>query len=377
MNLNCYTAFDVELANPQRNSVCSIGVVRVENNEIVFSKEFLINPECEFSFHNIRIHNITPEMVKNKPIFPEVWKEIKPFFENTLLIAHNAKSMDLCAMYRMLEKYELPIPDFQYVCTLELARNLIPQSECGSCKLNLLCDALNIQFEHHHNALDDALACRSLFEILKGRANENVFVQGYFGPESSASNKIYHAGKPLYNKKTQAMQELHDIVTAVLADRVVSQKEANELLAWMEHHHELEGYYPYDKIFETIRTILLDNIISETEEETLLTILDAFAAPEFTDKKAEGADDFWNGKLVCLSGEFSFGSKKEVESFLAAKGATVSPSVTKKLNVLILGQGGSDAWKYGNYGSKYEKAKQLNEKGCSIEIYKEKDVLGE
>ena len=98
---------------------------------------------------------------------------------------------------------------------------------------------------------------------------------------------------------------------------------------------------------------------------------------EFTDKKAEGADDFWNGKLVCLSGEFSFGSKKEVESFLAAKGATVSPSVTKKLNVLILGQGGSDAWKYGNYGSKYEKAKQLNEKGCSIEIYKEKDVLGE
>ena len=377
MNLNCYTTFDVELANPQRNSICSIGVVRVENNEIVFSKEFLINPECEFSFRNMNIHNITPETVKNKPTFPEVWQEIRFFFENTLLVAHNAKSMDLCALYRMLEKYELPIPSFQYVCTLELARELIPQSVCSSCKLNCLCDALNISFGHHHNALDDALACRGLFENLKERANGNIHVHDYVGPEAGASSKPYHAGKPMYSKKTQAMQELHNVVSKVLADRVVSQTEANELLAWMKQHQELEGYYPYDKIFEAIRTILLDNIISETEEETLLTILDTFAAPEFTDNEIHKTDDFWNEKLVCLSGDFGFGTKKDVESFLSAKGAIVAPSVTKKLNILILGQGGSDAWKYGNYGSKYEKAKQLNEKGCSIEIYKEKDVLGE
>ena len=50
-------------------------------------------------------------------------------------------------------------------------------------------------------------------------------------------------------------------------------------------------------------------------------------------------------------------------------------SVTGKLDVLILGETGSAAWKYGNYGSKYEKACQLNEKGKSILIVKESDVI--
>jgi len=35
---------------------------------------------------------------------------------------------------------------------------------------------------------------------------------------------------------------------------------------------------------------------------------------------------------------------------------------------------GSAMWKYGNYGSKYEKACQLKEKGKNIVILKEKDV---
>ena len=377
MKLSCYTTFDVELANPRRDSVCSIGVVRVENKEIVFQKEFLINPECEFSYHNIKIHSISPDMVKNQPTFPEVWVEIKPYFENTTIIAHNAKSMDLCALYRMLEKYQLPVPAFKYVCTLELARGLIPANTCTGCKLNLLCEAFNIPFGHHHNALDDAMACRNLFEILEERANGNVNIKNYDGPDTDAPTTPYHAGKPMYSEKTQSMQKLHSIVSAVLEDRIVSLEEANELLAWMEEHKELEGYYPYDKLFETLRTILLDNIISEEEEVILLPILDAFASPDFVAPAAQKASDFWMGKTVCLSGDFAFGSKKEVEEWLIAKGATVVASVTKKLNILILGNGGSDAWKYGNYGSKYEKAKQLNEKGCSIEIYKEKDVLGE
>ena len=51
-------------------------------------------------------------------------------------------------------------------------------------------------------------------------------------------------------------------------------------------------------------------------------------------------------------------------------------SVTGNLDVLILGQAGSAAWKYGNYGSKYEKAQQLNEKGKNIVIVKEEDLFG-
>lgn len=83
----------------------------------------------------------------------------------------------------------------------------------------------------------------------------------------------------------------------------------------------------------------------------------------------------FSGKTVCLSGEFNYGSKKQVEDFLLKQGAEIAKTVTGKLDVLILGESGSAAWKYGNYGSKYEKACQLNEKGKTIVIVKESDVI--
>lgn len=104
-----YTVFDVETANSQRESICAIGIIRYENNQIVFEKEILINPEVEFNYFNTRIHGIKESDVINALTFPEVWADIKDYFDNTILVAHNAKSMDLCALYRRLERYSLPL----------------------------------------------------------------------------------------------------------------------------------------------------------------------------------------------------------------------------------------------------------------------------
>ena len=48
-----YTVFDVETANSQRDSICAIGVIRYENNQVVCEKEILINPETEFNYFNL------------------------------------------------------------------------------------------------------------------------------------------------------------------------------------------------------------------------------------------------------------------------------------------------------------------------------------
>jgi len=55
-----YTVFDVETANSQRDSICSIGIIRYEDNQIVYEKEIRMNPETEFNYFNIRIHGIRP-----------------------------------------------------------------------------------------------------------------------------------------------------------------------------------------------------------------------------------------------------------------------------------------------------------------------------
>lgn len=174
-----YTVFDVETANNMRESICSIGIVRVENNEIVFAKEYLINPECDFNYFNIMVHGITPEAVTWSPAFDEIWEDIKIYFENTTLVAHNAKSMDLCALTRTLKRYRIEPIEFDYICTLQLARKLIPKSITKSHRLNDLCDLLNIQLAHHHDALDDALGCQGILEYFNNTYPEEVVPKPY------------------------------------------------------------------------------------------------------------------------------------------------------------------------------------------------------
>lgn len=144
-----------------------------------------------------------------------------------------------------------------------------------------------------------------------------------------------------------------------------------ELKGWLEKHVNLAGFYPFDKIYELVETIMLDGFMDDAESKELLKLLDAFINPQ-----TENVEIDFTEKKVCLSGDFNIGSKKQVEELLTKKGAIILKSVTGNLDVLILGQAGSAAWKYGNYGSKYEKAQQLNEKGKNIVIVKEEDLFG-
>ena len=160
-----YTVFDVETANSQRDSICSIGIIRYEENQIVYEKEILINSETEFNYFNIRICGIRSADVANAPTFPEVWKEIRVYFENSILVTHNAKSMDLCALYRILERYNIPLVNNQYICTMELAKKIFKNNDSvQSYRLDALSQRFNVKLLHHHDALDDTRDC---FEILK------------------------------------------------------------------------------------------------------------------------------------------------------------------------------------------------------------------
>ena len=64
-----------------------------------------------------------------------------------------------------------------------------------------------------------------------------------------------------------------------------------------------------------------------------------------------------------------------MEAYVTSKGGEIVKSVTKKTDILIMGEAGSAACKYGNYGSKYEKARQLKEKGSDIVVIKERDAI--
>lgn len=154
-----FAAIDFETANRFHGSVCALGLVIVEQGQIVKKISKLVRPkELFFEYYNVKIHGITEEQVKNELEFNELWPEILPLLEGRIILAHNA-SFDMSVLRNVLLQYDLPCPSFSHACTVKIARKTWP--ELMSHRLNSVAEHLGIEFQHH-DALEDAIACAKI-----------------------------------------------------------------------------------------------------------------------------------------------------------------------------------------------------------------------
>jgi DNA polymerase-3 subunit epsilon len=96
--------------------------------------------------------------VEDAEEFPAVLSRLRDRIETATVIAHNA-AFDISVMRRTCELYGLPFPCFDYICTVQVAKNTWP--DLSSAKLNAVCDFLGVEFKHH-DAAQDAFACGSV-----------------------------------------------------------------------------------------------------------------------------------------------------------------------------------------------------------------------
>jgi DNA polymerase III subunit epsilon len=149
-----FVALDFETADYGRDSACALGLVRVENRQIVRRTYSLIKPPRR-RFVFTYLHGITWEDVAHQPTFGELWPNFAPLLEGIdFLAAHNA-SFDRGVLLKCCEVAGLAPPQIHFRCTVQLARqtwNIYPT------KLNHVCDHLGITLKHHQ-AASDAEAC--------------------------------------------------------------------------------------------------------------------------------------------------------------------------------------------------------------------------
>ncbi len=165
-----FTFVDVETPNYKNDSICSIGVICQENGKELFSQYYLVNPEAKFDYFNTKLHGITPRMVEKALPFSKVWEEIKEYFSNAIVVAHNA-TFDLSVISKALNTYGITVSSFNYICTVAKARRHLPKEKYGSFKLDVLSKAFQIELEQHHNAMCDTIACKGLFDIFADKFN--------------------------------------------------------------------------------------------------------------------------------------------------------------------------------------------------------------
>ena len=153
--INSFTAIDFETAQGYRWSICQVGLIRVENGEIVKQINLLVQPPHNYYWDRfIDIHGITPEDTENAPTFDIVWPQIEPYITGQHVVAHNGFSFDFHCIKQTLEYYNLCVPEYDKHCTYRIY---------GS-NLASLCEEYKIEL-NHHDALSDASACAKLFQL--------------------------------------------------------------------------------------------------------------------------------------------------------------------------------------------------------------------
>jgi len=171
---------------------------------------------------------------------------------------------------------------------------------------------------------------------------------------------------------TYSTQLLNGQLKGLVCDEKINEKELKNLTKWLYENNELKGHFPYDKVLETIEKITQDGIITKSELDDLVIKINSILNPVVDLGKLviEIKD-----KHICLTGDFNFGDRKKVSDYLTEKGGIIDNSIKKSTNYLIVGSLGSSAYSFGNYGGKIQKALEFNQRGATIEIIKEKQII--
>lgn len=188
-----FLIYDVETANSARpGSICAVGWLLLDNDQIVDSGYSLINPQCSFQAKNMEIHGITPADVENSPTFPEYWEStLKVLMSSFLVVAHNA-DFDLSQTEQALYNAGLEDPGIDYFDSLEMFRHLF---RSDSYSLPSLCSILGYSY-HAHNALEDSKALYEVLDTIKKTFHFSDFADMFIRSHVAADNTLTNTYVP-------------------------------------------------------------------------------------------------------------------------------------------------------------------------------------
>lgn len=263
------TFFDVEYANARNKSICQIGILSrdIDDPEAAVDKlDLYVNPEDGFDDNCVRIHGITADMVKTAPTFKECWSDIEQYFTNAVIIGHNVASADLDALHKNLVRYDIEVPEIYYICTYQLAKELVPAFVVSDYALGTLCAFFDIATPAKHNAFYDACACSDLLDKLVDYSKVDIEgeIQRYI-PSDHADFITYISGASL--KKD--IHALYGMVRGFTLDSAISNEEKEYIKSWRETFSLYTSHADVSTIISVIDNILADDVVTIDEINTL------------------------------------------------------------------------------------------------------------
>mgnify|MGYP000050141319 CR=1 FL=1 len=190
-----------------------------------------------------------------------------------------------------------------------------------------------------------------------------------------------------------SLQLLDGYIHGILADNTLEEQEILALQRWLSDHRFLAGYFPYDELIDLVEEVLRDGVITAERKEKLAGFISQFV--DFSQSATLSEEHYralrekydisaieaknpavrLSGQCFALTGEFSSGSRAEIENLITSSGGIVKKGISKKIDYLVVGELGNPCWSFTTYGRKIEQALNLRKAGHPILIIGESTLL--
>jgi len=138
--------------NAAYDRITEIGIVRVQDGELLDEWSSLVNPECPISPYIEAFTGISSEMVADAPLFADVASTVFEKLRGAVFIAHNAR-FDHSFLRAEFRKLGMAYAA-EALCTVKLSRRLSPEHPRHN--LDALIERHALSCSARHRALGDA-----------------------------------------------------------------------------------------------------------------------------------------------------------------------------------------------------------------------------
>jgi DNA polymerase-3 subunit epsilon len=150
-----FVSIDVETANADMSSICSIGVATFEGHVLADEWYSLIDPTDFFDPINVSIHGIKDADVQGAPTFQQAANEILRLLSDQFVVTHT--HFDRVAVHQAAGRWSISPPNCTWLDSARVARRTWEECAQSGYGLANVCKRIGYAFKHH-NALEDAKA---------------------------------------------------------------------------------------------------------------------------------------------------------------------------------------------------------------------------
>jgi len=154
--------------NAAHHRITEVGIVRVENGELVEEWSSLVNPECPIPSYIEDFTGITNEMVSRAPRFAEIAALVREKLQGAVFVAHNAR-FDYSFLRSEFRRLDVNF-SAKVLCTVKLSRRLFPQYPRHN--LDAVMQRHGLACSARHRALGDARVLHDLWFKLRREVPE-------------------------------------------------------------------------------------------------------------------------------------------------------------------------------------------------------------